>query len=114
MNLDSADTRVFENLMGQMYEKHPIRIPILGTQESIADITEQTLYDCHRAFYHPGNMILCIVGIIIAVVVLALRGALMQMLWVFGVYALVILLASIVASVAASRKNVLELLQTKE
>ena len=62
MNLDSADTRVFENLMGQMYEKHPIRIPILGTQESIADITEQTLYDCHRAFYHPGNMILCIVG----------------------------------------------------
>ena len=60
------------------------------------------------------QMILCIVGIVIAVVVLALRGALMQMLWVFGVYALVILLASIVASVAASRKNVLELLQTKE
>lgn len=62
MNLDSADTRVFENLMGLMYENHPIRTPILGTQESIAQITEQTLYDCHRAFYHPGNMILCVVG----------------------------------------------------
>ena len=62
MNIDSADTRVFENLMGLMYEKHPIRVPILGTQESIAQITEQTLYDCHRAFYHPGNMILCVVG----------------------------------------------------
>ena len=62
MNLDSADTRVFENLMGLMYEKHPIRVPILGTQESIAQITDQTLYDCHRAFYHPGNMILCVVG----------------------------------------------------
>ena len=32
----------------------------------------------------------------------------------FGIFALVILLASIVASAAASRKNVLELLQTKE
>ena len=60
------------------------------------------------------QMILCIVGIIIAVIVLAIRGALLQMLHVFGVYAIVILLASIIASAAASRKNVLELLQTKE
>ena len=60
------------------------------------------------------QMILCIVGIIIAAIVLAIRGALMQMLWMFGIYALVILIASIVASVAASRKNLLELLQTKE
>ena len=60
------------------------------------------------------QMILCVIGIIIAGIVLYIRGAFMQMLWVFGVYALVILLASIIASVAASRKNVLELLQTKE
>ena len=62
MNLDSPDTRCFEGLMGLMYENHPIRTPILGTQESIGNITEQTLYDCHRAFYHPSNMILCVVG----------------------------------------------------
>jgi len=67
-----------------------------------------------RAIIVLEQMILCIIGIIIAVIVLALRGALAQMLWVFGVFALVILSASIVASVAASRKNVLELLQTKE
>jgi len=60
------------------------------------------------------QMILCVIGIIIAGIVLYIRGALIQMLWVFGAYALVILLASIVASAAASRKNVLELLQTKE
>ena len=60
------------------------------------------------------QMILCIIGIIISGSVLYIRGALMQMLWVFGAYALVILLASIIASVAASHKNVLELLQTKE
>jgi len=60
------------------------------------------------------QMILCVIGIIISGIVLYIRGALAQMLWVFGAYAIVILLASIVASVAASRKNVLELLQTKE
>ena len=59
-------------------------------------------------------MILCIVGIIIAGIILYIRGALTQMLWVFSAYALVILLASIIASMAATRKNVLELLQTKE
>jgi len=60
------------------------------------------------------QMILCVIGIIISGIVLYIRGAFMQMLWIFGTYALVILLASIIASVAASRKNVLELLQTKE
>ena len=60
------------------------------------------------------HMILCVLGIVLAGVILYIRGALMQMLWVFGVYAIVILLASITASIAASRKNVLELLQTKE
>ena len=60
------------------------------------------------------QMILCVIGIVIAGAVLFVRGALVQMLWVFGAYAGVILLASIIASIAASRKNVLELLQTKE
>ena len=62
MNEDSADTRVFENLMEAMYRKHPIRKPILGTRQSIAQITPQVLYECHKAFYHPGNMLLCVVG----------------------------------------------------
>ena len=62
MVADSADTRVFENLMGAMYKNHPIRIPILGTKQTIAKITPQILHDCHRAFYHPGNMMVCVVG----------------------------------------------------
>ena len=62
MNEDNADTRVFENLMGAMYREHPIRVPILGTRETIAQITPQVLHQCHEAFYHPGNMLLCVVG----------------------------------------------------
>ena len=62
MTADSPDTRVFENLMEAMYENHPIRIPILGDRASIAGITPEVLTDCHRAFYDPSNMMLCVVG----------------------------------------------------
>ena len=62
MNADSPDTRVFENLMEAMYAVHPIRVPILGNCESIRQITPETLSLCHKAFYTPGNMILCVIG----------------------------------------------------
>ena len=62
MNEDAPDSVIFENLMQAMYRKHPIRVPILGTGKTIREITPQTLYDCHRAFYAPGNMLLCVVG----------------------------------------------------
>ncbi len=62
MNEDNPDTRVFENLMGAMYRTHPVSVPILGDRESIAQITPEVLEICHKAFYRPGNMLLCIVG----------------------------------------------------
>ena len=62
MNLDTPDSVVFDELMKCLYENHPIRVPILGSRESIREITPETLYACHRAFYAPGNMLLCVVG----------------------------------------------------
>ena len=62
MNLDSPETMIFENLTQTMYEKHKIRVPILGTSESIRQITPENLHLCHRAFYTPANMMLCVVG----------------------------------------------------
>ena len=62
MNEDSPENRIFEDLMGTMYQNHPIREPILGTRQTIAQITPQVLYDCHRAGYRPDNMILCVVA----------------------------------------------------
>ena len=62
MNRDNPDTRIFEMLMENMYETHPIRLPILGTRESIACITPENLTLCHNAFYRPDNMLLCVVG----------------------------------------------------
>lgn len=62
MNLDSPDSVVFDELMKAMYSSHPIRVPILGTGETIRQITPQVLNQCHRAFYTPQNMMLCVVG----------------------------------------------------
>ena len=62
MHQDNPDAMGFESLMGAMYENHPIRVPILGTKETIARITPELLHICHQAFYRPGNMLLCVVG----------------------------------------------------
>ncbi len=62
MNVDSPDTRVFENMVKILYSDHPVRIPILGTVDTIREITPQVLYAAHRAFYTPGNMVLCVIG----------------------------------------------------
>jgi len=59
---DSADSRLYENLFAALYDHHPVRVPIAGSVESIGKITAQTLRDCHRAFYDPSNMMLCVAG----------------------------------------------------
>ena len=62
MNLDAPDSVIFDNLMKALFHRHPIRVPILGTAETIREITPEILHACHRAFYTPGNMLLCVVG----------------------------------------------------
>lgn len=62
MNADNPDNRNFEHLMIAMYRNHPVREPILGTEESIAQITPELLEKTHNAFYRPDNMLLCVIG----------------------------------------------------
>ena len=59
---DNPDWRLYQNLLRALYRNNPLRIPLAGSKNSIAEITADTLYQCHRAFYHPGNMVLCVVG----------------------------------------------------
>ena len=53
---------VYYGLMRCLYEKCAVRDSIVGTVDSIARITPEILTDCHRAFYAPSNMLLCVVG----------------------------------------------------
>ena len=62
MNEDNPENQIFEHLMNAMYQNHPVRNPILGTRQSIAQITPELLEKTHAAFYRPENMLLCVVG----------------------------------------------------
>ena len=59
---DSADWRLITGLCECLYHNHPIRSDIAGTVESIAQITPEMLYDSHKAFYAPNNMVLAAAG----------------------------------------------------
>lgn len=62
MSEDDPKRRVYQNLMRGLYLHHPVCRSVLGTEESIAQITPETLKLCHQAFYYPGNMVLSVVG----------------------------------------------------
>ena len=62
MYLDSPSWRVLMELLKCVYSENPIRTDIAGTVESIAEITDKTLYDVYNAFYNPSNMYISIAG----------------------------------------------------
>ena len=59
---DDPEWQVFMNLLSALYQNHPIRVSVAGSRESISHITADTLYACHKAFYNPANMVLCVAG----------------------------------------------------
>ncbi|MBQ8975055.1 MAG: insulinase family protein, partial [Oscillospiraceae bacterium] len=60
MTQDDPNSELYYNLMKCLYRENPIRYSVAGTVESIAEITPQVLYDCHKVFYNPSNMVLCV------------------------------------------------------
>jgi len=71
MYLDDPSWRSSANLLEALYVDHPVRIDIAGTVESIHQITKDTLYLCHRTFYHPSNMVVFVAGDVDPVQVIA-------------------------------------------
>jgi predicted Zn-dependent peptidase len=59
---DNPDWQIYTRMLQALYSKSPARTSIAGTVESISHITAETLYDCHKAFYTPSNMVLAVVG----------------------------------------------------
>ena len=59
---DDPTHRIYSELLRCIYSKSPVINGVAGTVDSIADITDETLYDCHRIFYTPSNMVLCVAG----------------------------------------------------
>lgn len=61
-SLDSPEDRIFFLLLEGLFHRHPVRCDVAGTLRSIEDVTPELLYQCHRAFYHPSNLVLCCAG----------------------------------------------------
>ncbi len=59
---DDPQWRVMFNLLEALYHKHPVKVDIAGTVESIAQITPELLYRCYYTFYNLNNMVLCVAG----------------------------------------------------
>jgi predicted Zn-dependent peptidase len=62
MTEDEPNFAVYYNLMKLLFQYNPVRDSVAGTVESIAEITADTLYSCHKVFYNPSNMVLCVAG----------------------------------------------------
>ena len=59
---DMPGWRVMFNMLEGVFHNHPVRIDIAGTVESIAKITDKTLYDCYNRFYDLSNMFIVLAG----------------------------------------------------
>lgn len=59
---DDPDYVIYDQLMACLYDHHPVRDSVVGTIDSISEITPETLYRCHKIFYNPCNMALAVVG----------------------------------------------------
>ena len=62
MYQDDPDTIIYERLLNNLFVKHPMKYPIIGTIDSINKITKEELYTCYNTFYHPSNMFVVVTG----------------------------------------------------
>lgn len=62
MYQDNPDWRLYYGLLEALFQKHPVRIDIAGSIESIAQINRETLMQCYETFYHPSNMMVFVAG----------------------------------------------------
>ncbi len=62
MYKDSPEWECLFNLLECLYHKHPVKIDIAGTKDSIAEITAEMLFSCYETFYNLSNMALAVAG----------------------------------------------------
>ena len=59
---DYPDWKVYLNVLECMYHKHPVKLDITGTIETISHIDKDILYKCYNTFYNPSNMAMVVSG----------------------------------------------------
>lgn len=59
---DSPWGKLYDDFLEVVFAGNPYGRPILGTPESLARIDREAFFDYVRRTYHPGNLVLAIVG----------------------------------------------------
>jgi zinc protease len=59
---DDIYSRVLQLCDEALFGHHPYGFPILGTLETVPLLTRQDLVEWHEKWYHPNNLIFCVVG----------------------------------------------------
>ncbi|MDR1927481.1 MAG: insulinase family protein [Oscillospiraceae bacterium] len=78
MYQDNPGWEVMFRLLRLLYRRHPVRVDIAGTEESISEITAELLHECYRNFYNLHNMVLCVAGDVAKEAVLQAANALLK------------------------------------
>lgn len=59
---DNVDAVAMDLLADTLYRRHPYRMPLLGTTESVAALTRDHLAEFHSRYLRPNGMVLSIIG----------------------------------------------------
>jgi len=59
---DTPSRRASRDLFAQSYARHPYRLPVLGTQESVRSVNRERITAFYRRHYLPESMVLVAVG----------------------------------------------------
>ena len=61
-SVDNPDNKVFDNFMNIIFNGTTYQRKILGTNEIIKNITRDEIFDFHKSWYKPENMVTVVVG----------------------------------------------------
>jgi zinc protease len=62
MREDQPRMRLFQELMAKSYQRHPYRLPVIGTRASVASFSRADIIDYVRKHYQPANFTVVMVG----------------------------------------------------
>lgn len=59
---DTPDELIHDLFAQKFWTGHPMGSPILGTPESLNEISRDDLYDYYKTYYNPSNMVIVVAG----------------------------------------------------
>lgn len=62
MYLDDPGHRIYEKVMEAYFQEHPLGQSVLGSAESVQNLTQQQMVEYFSRRYGPGNMIVALAG----------------------------------------------------